>query len=242
MLEFELVLPCYNEEKSLETILKRAVEAAKESGYTPETFQLALVENGSKDNSSAVMDQLKASPLGVWFRKVPVNPNLGYGWGVWTGLQSTTAKYVSWSHADQQCDPKDAFRALDIIKKSGNDKLLVKGRRTGRDWKDKFVSRTFETLAWFILGIYVYDTNAQPKVFSRNLLSHLKNPPLNFAFDLYVLFNAKKAGYQFETISVLFPPRIHGMSNWASNFAGRYKTFLNMIAYMFRLSRDEGRS
>lgn len=241
MLEFQMVLPCYNESKSLKFLLERAVTAAKEAGYDSTRFQLVLVENGSADNSKEVLAELEAGPWAKWFTKVLVPQNKGYGYGVLQGLKSTEAPIIGWSHADQQCDPKDAFVALKKLKDSKEDKILVKGVRSGRNWKDKWVTHVFETLAFLILGVGTKELNAQPKIFSRELLNHLGDPPYNFAFDLYVLYSALKAGYQVMTIPVLFPPRVHGVSNWASNFFSRYKTILGMVKYMFQLSRTQGR-
>lgn len=240
MRHFELVVPAYNEAKNLEKLVNRAVEAAQISGYTSEQFQLVLVNNGSADNSAQVMEQLQKTSVGPWFRVVTVTHNQGYGYGVHKGLKSTDAKYVAWSHADLQCDPNDAFKALKILEAS-TEKTLVKGVRSGRDWKDKMVSRVFELFARVLLGLKVYEMNAQPKVFSKDLLGYVTNPPKTFAFDLYVLYQAQKAGYEFKTVDVLFPPRIHGVSNWASNFMSRYKTILGMINYMRQLGREEGR-
>jgi hypothetical protein len=65
-------------------------------------------------------------------------------------------------------------------------------------------------------------------------------PPKTFAFDLYVLYHAQKAGLAIETIPVVFPPRVHGLSNWSSHFLSRYKTILGMIKYMWDLRKAEG--
>lgn len=239
-MKFQLVLPCYNEAKSLQVLIDRARRAAQEAGYSSQEFGLVLVENGSKDNSREVLAQLAADPeRAPWFRMVPVDINQGYGFGLWQGLSATTAEYVGWSHADQQCDPADAFRALEIIRKEPDARILVKGVRRGRDWKDRIVSRVFEILAWIILGSWIREVNAQPKVFSRELLSHLPQPPKTFAFDLYVLHQALRSGYRFRTISVLFPPRVHGVSNWAATFVGRYRTILGMIRYMLELRSSQ---
>ncbi len=240
MLEFELVLPCYNEGDSIEALLKRACAAAESAGYDSTRFQLVLVDNGSRDHSQSVFQKLKTSELGSWFRSVHVEVNQGYGFGLSTGLKTATAKYVAWSHADQQCDPKDAFKALDVLK-SSDPKTLVKGVRFGRNWKDVCVSRVFEFFARLFLGLKVYEVNAQPKVFPKELLKEIKNPPKTFAFDLYVLYVAARAGYQTKTIDVLFPPRVHGVSRWASTFIGRYKTIWGMLKYMRTLSQTEGR-
>ncbi len=243
---YELVLPCYNEGPSLEKIVKRAIEAAKAYAMTAKDFRLILVENGSRDQSLAIMKNLKADPeCAEWFAIVEVPQNKGYGHGVWQGLMCTTAPYVSWSHSDQQCDPMDAFKALHVLRNSERSgtsleplPYLIKGRRFGRSLQEQLVSRVFEILALLILGKFIYEINAQPKVFSRRLLDLIKNPPKDFSFDLYVLYVALKNNYKLKTIDVSFPPRVHGLSNWAHTLASRRKTIWNMILYMFELRKE----
>lgn len=242
-LRFELVLPCYNESKSIEKLVQRAVGAARERGLSPEEFRLVLVENGSRDNSREVLSTLKNGELGLWFRVVEVNENRGYGFGLHCGLKTTAAPIVGYSHADQQCDPRDAITAFFMIeeRKTGTPAALIKGRRSGRNWKDFLVSRVFETIAGTVLNLWVFDVNAQPKVFRRDLVAELECAPNDFAFDLYALYRARKLGWQIETIPVLFPPRIHGFSNWAHSFRSRFKTIRKIIEFMFSLQRREGR-
>lgn len=245
MMELELVLPCYNESKSLNALVRRVVLAAEEFKFSSAQFQLVLVENGSGDDSFSVMSRLKDSPLGNWFRIVKIEQNQGYGFGLHSGLKTTSAKFVAYSHADMQCDPRNVFVALDCLKekqlKESNWKWVVKGYRHDRNWKDRLVSRVFETFSFLFLGLKLVEINAQPKVFPRELLSEIVEPPSTFAFDLYFLFRAKKANYNIEIVPVKFPPRLHGVSNWASSFLSRYKTIGGIIRYMFDLSRREGR-
>lgn len=240
MPKFELVVPAYNESKNLEMVVKRAVDAAVRNQFTPNDFQFVVVNNGSKDNSTEVLSILLKGEFAPWFRVVNVEINQGYGYGVWQGLKSTSADIIGWSHADMQCDPADAIKAFRIVSENLPQKVLVKGVRSGRDWKDRFVSRFFEFLGRLILGLRVYEINAQPKVFSRELLPKIANPPFTFAFDMYVLYQAQKQGYQLKTISVDFPPRIHGVSHWGAVFFSRYKTIFGIIRYMFRLRKNEG--
>lgn len=239
---FELVVPAYNEAKNLHSVIERAVKSAQDSGFSSDEFKLLVVNNGSQDDSAKVLTELKATSLGPWFRVVHVTVNQGYGFGVYSGLRETQADVVGWSHADMQCDPLNAFKAYEVFHaQEGSSPWLVKGTRSGRNWKDILVSRVFEFIARVVLGLKAREVNAQPKVFNKELLSHIKNPPNTFAFDLYVLYCAEKAGYKTKEINVLFPPRIHGVSNWASTFLGRYKTILGMIKYIVQLTRTEGR-
>ncbi len=241
MPELELVLPCYNEARSLPRLVERARSAALAAGFNATTFQLILVENGSKDDSARVLAELGQGELQDWFRVVRVPVNQGYGYGLTRGLAATRAPVVAWSHADQQCDPADVFVAYRRLRDLGTEKVLVKGRRLQRHWRDVVVSRVFEGCARVTLGIVCSEVNAQPKVFPRALLVSLTNPPKGFAFDLYVLYQAAKRGYRVDTIPVLFPPRVHGLSNWAGTFVGRYRTILGMLRYMAMLSLSEGR-
>lgn len=239
--KFELVVPAYNEAKNLQMLISRTVEAAQKSGMSSKDFNLLVVNNGSADDSEFVLNELKKTDLADWFSIVKVPINQGYGFGILSGLKASQAPLVGWSHADLQCDPANAFTAMKIVSESIPGNVLVKGTRTGRNWKDIVVSRVFETIARVVLGLNVHEVNAQPKVFKRDLLKFLENPPKTFAFDLYVLYCAKKHQYEIKTIPVNFPPRIHGVSNWASSFLGRYKTILGMIRYILHLAKTEGR-
>lgn len=237
---FELVVPAYNESENLPDLVTRTVAACQKAGLNSETFQLVLVNNGSTDASAEILQQLKDGPQGAYFRVVCVFKNQGYGHGIKAGLDATTADFVGWSHADMQCDPLDAFKALAVLRKSSK-KALVKGYRSGRNWKDQLVTRVFEGSAKALLGVHLDEINAQPKVFHRSLLPFLKNPPTGISFDLYVLYHALKQGYLVKTIDVLLPPRIHGTSKWASHFLMRYKTFARVLRDISKISFQEGR-
>lgn len=244
MTDFELVVPAYNEGKNLPLLLSRCAESAQAQGFTPASFQLVIVENGSTDDSEEILRDLKDGPLGPWFRIVSIFPNQGYGYGLMKGLATTTAPLVGWSHADMQTDPMDAFLAAKIIQEKDHTalaaKYLVKGERQGRNWKDVLVSRVFAFCASLILGLDVNEINAQPKVFNRDLLRHLVNPPVTFGFDLYALFHAQKAGYVFEPIRVKFPDRQHGLSKWSATLSSRRRTIIGLLRYMWQLRKLEG--
>ena len=157
------------------------------------------------------------------------------------GLQDTQAPFIAWSHADEQCEPYDAFRGFEILRHQPVPLGVVKGTRLGRDKKNAAVTHVFEFLARLILGLNIKEINAQPKVFHRQLLNTFSNPPKTFAFDLYGLFMASKHGYRIESFPVSFPNRVHGLSKWSSTILSRSKTIFGMILFMIKLAFQEGR-
>lgn len=241
MKTLSLILPCYNEAKSLPQLVKRALSCAESRQIPPEQFQLILVENGSRDNSLQVMEEIKNQERGKYIQIVKVSPNEGYGNGIYQGLLAAKSDFVGWSHADEQCDPDDVFRAWDVLQQEETP-TLVKGRRYGRKFSDRFVSKVFEIVAIVLLGLNLKEINAQPKLFPKELISDLKRPPKDFAFDLYTLFQAKKNKYHIKEIDVHFAPRAHGESNWSSSFRSKFRTVKRMIEFMFQMKKQETRS
>lgn len=226
-----IALPCYNEALALPEILDGFVESATRNGFTSDTFQLVVVDNGSVDDTSQVLDRLLADErLRPWVRRVQVATNQGYGFGVHAGLRACDAPYVGWTHADGQCPPDDVFKAYRAAAALPNS--LCMGRRVGRPVGAWLFSRAYDLVVFALLGRLVYDINAQPKVFERGLVAELRNPPLGFDFDLYVLLRAKEKGIQFQSIPVEFAERRHGSSNWSATYRSRLRTIRSVLKFV----------
>ncbi|MDQ2730236.1 MAG: glycosyltransferase family 2 protein, partial [Armatimonadota bacterium] len=112
ILQLSVVLPCYNESRGLKAILDSFQKAGRGVDY-----ELILVNNGSTDDTTAVLQTLL--PAYPFARTVTIEQNQGYGHGLMTGLQSAIAPVVAWSHADLQTDPADVFRALHLFQQNG---------------------------------------------------------------------------------------------------------------------------
>ena len=235
-MELSLVIPCYNEARSLPELIERVALALDDAALSADQFELVLVDNGSSDGSWEVMIDLSKVESFAFLRPKRVLKNQGYGHGMFEGLKASEGRVVATSHADLQCEPSDVFRAYDLWLERQADSagahVMVKGVRSGRPLPAQLVSRLFDVASLLLLQRWLYETNAQPKVFTSELITSLTAPPKDFCFDLYLLLCALREGYQLETIPVEFPPRPYGESHWASSFSGRWGTFARFIRYM----------
>jgi glycosyltransferase involved in cell wall biosynthesis len=228
--QLSVVLPCYNESRGIEAILKRFAEVGAGAD-----FELILVDNGSRDETPQVLQSLL--PKYPFARSVRVEVNQGYGHGIFTGLRAARGEILAWSHADLQTDPADVFQALAVYRKSAQPRMtLVKGVRHGRRVGERVISLGMGIVASTIFRRKLTEINAQPKVFHRSLLALATNPPIDFNFDVYMLVTAKRAGYHIETIRVKFPPRQYGHSNWARTWKSKLRTIWRSVKYMARLA------
>ncbi|MDD6237510.1 MAG: glycosyltransferase family 2 protein [Clostridiales bacterium] len=206
-MRISIVVPCYNEAENIPLILERFGEVIK-----TDEVEVILVNNGSTDNSAAVLEELL--PKYPFAKTVLVPVNQGYGYGILQGLDSAQGEYIGWTHADMQTDPADVLKALEIIRGSADKNIYVKGNRKGRPLFDQFFTwgmGFFETLYF---RTPMDDINAQPNIFPREFYNSWENPPYDFSLDLYAVYMAKKAGMSVVRFPVLFPERIHGESKW----------------------------
>lgn len=228
--QLSVVLPCYNEARGIEAILNRFAEVSESRD-----FELILVDNGSRDNTPDVLRSLL--PKYPFARSVRIEVNQGYGHGIYTGLKAARGEVLAWSHADLQTDPGDIFRALKEYRAATQPaRTLVKGHRHGRRLGERVVSFGMGTIATLIFRTPLWEINAQPKVFHRNLLDHATNPPIDFNFDVYMLVQAKRNGWNLSSIAVQFPPRQYGHSNWARTWKSKARTMWRSFKYMLRLA------
>ncbi len=235
-----VVVPCYNEEKNIPLIIARFKEAlSRYTGSAP--VEIILVNNGSLDQSAAIMEKEIESSGSKQFRIETVKVNQGYGFGILSGLRAAKGDVLAWTHADMQTDPYDVFLAFEHYKSTlaakgcKPDAILVKGRRIGRKFGEWAFTLGMSFISSVILQSLLFDINAQPKLFHRSLFQSLKDPPWDFSLDLYLLYTARFRGIKIHTIDVRFVPRIHGESKWAFSFKSKYKTILRTIRYIIGL-------
>ncbi|MEM1149818.1 MAG: glycosyltransferase family 2 protein [Pseudomonadota bacterium] len=230
-----LIIPCYNEAANLPGLVARCLVLAGTTGG-----EVILVDNGSSDDTPAVLQKLLASQTAV--RSLRVDVNEGYGHGIVSGLRAAKGEVIGWTHADLQTDPMDAARALRVFQQSETPELLyVKGLRKARPLADTVFTAGMSLFETVLMGRILRDVNAQPNLMNRSVVDAWTDPPKDFSLDLFALANAKKRGLDVVRIPVLFPERIHGQSSWNVDWAAKRKFIGRTLDYSFRLRRSFAR-
>lgn len=231
-----IVIPCHNEEKNIPLLLERFL-ALREK----ESFELVLVNNASSDGTRAAMERVAADAK-YQFVRVVDEPTPGYGRAIMTGLRAATGDALSWTHADLQTDPADVLTAFEKYKEiadRGDRRYVLRGVRVSkRPLLDRIFTRGMEFAASSFLGQKLREINAQPKVFGKEFLSLLTNPPEDFSFDLYWLSTVIAAGCKVEEIPVRFAERARGESKSAATLGKKIKTGKSVLRYMWRLRME----
>lgn len=215
-----LVAPCYNEARGLPALL--AAFAAAGAGRD---FELILVDNGSTDDTPAVL--AAELPKYPFARSLRVEPNRGYGGGILAGLAAAGGAYHGWTHADLQFPAAAAFEALERARALGPE-AYVRGARLGRPAADRFFTAALGLVYSACLGARLRDMSGQPVVFSAGLLDGA-NPPSDFSLDAFSLALALRRGWRVERFGVVVAPRAAGRSSWNSGLRSRLALALRYL-------------
>lgn len=228
---FSLVVPCYNEARSLPDLIRRCRFVAEEG-----EGEVILVDNGSTDDTPHVLCSLFEKESGARVRTIRVEVNRGYGFGITSGLAEATAPLIGWTHADLQTDPIDLLRGLSLIT-DFHQPFLLKGRRYGRPVSDRFFTAGMSMFETALFGRRMTDINSQPTLFPRELMEIWGTPPRDFSLDLFTMHAALLAGYEVVRFPVLVAPRRFGTSSWNVDFAAKRRFIKRTLDYSFTLRR-----
>lgn len=228
-MRLSLVIPCYNEAKSLQLLVPRCAELSRRCGC-----EVVLVDNGSSDDTPAVLPPLLSAASGV--RSVRVEQNQGYGFGILSGLRAAEGDVLGWTHADIQTDPLDAVRGFAFFRDAtAPERLFVKGARYGRPLSDVVFTAGMSAFETILLGCRLSDINAQPTLFHRSFFETWTDPPHDFSIDLYAFALARRAKFEVKRFPVKFGARAFGTSRWNTGWKAKLKFISRTLDYSFRL-------
>lgn len=231
-----VVLPCYNEKDNLSALFQRLDLLLEKDA----SIEIVLVNNGSTDGSDVVFEEEIKKRDGKNIRVCHVEKNIGYGFGILSGLRASKGDVLAVTHADQQTDPMDVLKAYQIYSKANDDTVLVKGYRKNRKASEAIFSFGMGVLASLVLGCRLTEINAQPKLFSKKFFNQYQDKaPYDFSLDLYFLYQAKKNGNILD-FPVFFSKRIAGEAKGGSGSSWKVKKKLikRSFNYIFELKKQ----
>ncbi len=201
-----IVLPAYNEQDSIERAIRDAATAV---GPLVESFELVVVDDGSRDKTSKILRRL--SEDGSLNLNVNYHPvNRGYGAALRTGFREARGSLIFYTDSDNQFDLTELGDFLPLMK----DWDAVLGYRMDRQDPlfRKLVSKSYNLLASTAFGMSVGDLNCSFKLFRREALLSLELESDNFFIDTELVVRLHRAGWRYLEKGVRHYPRTAGRS------------------------------
>lgn len=190
-----VIMPAYNEEGAITEAVadvERCVLANVPGA------QLLVIDDGSKDRTGAVLDELSARNPDVL---VVHQPNGGHGSALLTGLSATDADYVMLLDSDRQI-PLDPFPQFWEAMTAGHDAAFGV-RRTRHDPAIRLVlTRIIRIAIAVMFRVRLYDANVPFKVLRSNVWRAAQPliPQGTLAPSLFLAIVTKRHGYDVVEI------------------------------------------
>jgi len=202
-----VVIPLYNEEKSLEELYNRAILSLQSLS---DSFEFIFVDDGSTDNSFSVLRDLHKR--GNQVKVIRFRKNFGKAAALSAGFKEAQGEIIVTLDADLQDLPEEIPA---LIKKMDEGYDLVSGWKFKR--KDSFLrkiaSRLFNSVTSFYTGVKIHDFNCGLKCYRREVTEEIE---LYGELYRYIPAIAKWKGFKVGEVKVNHRPRVHGKSKYGS--------------------------
>lgn len=203
-----LVIPCYNEEKTLESCIDKVVEIA-DDGLE---LELIVVDDCSKDKSRLVAKKIAERIPGL--RVLHHDVNQGKGAALRTGIKHATGEFVGIQDADLEYDPMDLKRLLVPLRLGEADVVL--GSRflsTGYHrvlyfWHSQG-NRFLTLLSNMLTDLNLTDMETCYKLFRREVIQSIEIEENRFGFEPEVVAKISQARLRIYEMGISYRGRTY---------------------------------
>tara|TARA_B100001250_G_C19791270_1_gene786626 strand:- start:1091 stop:1780 length:690 start_codon:yes stop_codon:yes gene_type:complete len=204
MLTLSVIIPVYNEEKTILEILKKLSDI-KKSGHS---FQVVVINDGSTDNTEKILNDNK----NLIDKLITNEQNKGKGYSVKKGLEFSEGKYIIFQDADLEYDPNEFVKFLKLIEKFEPD-LIIGSRFIYSEYtrSHNILNKLGNNLITFLFNL-IYNTTFTDiyscyACFKKNLLDFNSLKTSGFEQHAEILCKVVKKGKKFYEIPISYNGR-----------------------------------
>jgi glycosyltransferase involved in cell wall biosynthesis len=199
--------PAHDEEANIEGLVAEALDSLP---GIAETFEVIAVNDGSRDRTQALADELTAAHPGV-VRAVHHPTNLGYGAALRSGFAASRYELVAFTDGDRQFRVEDVGRLTERLAATDHPDVVVGYRiRRADPLVRTLYARAYRLANRIFFGLRVTDVDCACKLFRREALEDIHVESDGAFFSAELLIKLRAAGRSVVEVGVPHYPRTAG--------------------------------
>lgn len=199
--------PAHNEEANVEGLVDEALATLPSLA---ETFEIVIVDDGSRDATGRLADALAARQPDV-VRVVHHPTNQGYGAALRSGFRAARYEHVGFTDGDRQFRVADLGRLIDRLAEPDQPDVVVGDRIKRADPLVRTVyARLYRLANRIFFGLRVRDVDCACKLFRRAALRGIAVESGGAFFSAELLIKLEAAGRSVVEVGVPHYPRTAG--------------------------------
>jgi glycosyltransferase involved in cell wall biosynthesis len=226
-----VILPAHNEEAAIAGTLQNVLET-----LTPwvEDFEVVVVNDGSRDNTRAIVEAAAARDPRIRLINHPVNQ--GYGAALVSGFEAVTRELAFFMDADGQFDIHDIEQFFPLIEHYD----AVLGYRIKRQdtWMRKLNAWGWKCLVRLVFGLRVRDIDCAFKLYRARFFQEHRLETRGAMINTEILYKFTRAGYTYTEVGVHHLPRRGGRATGAKPSVIA-RAFRELLVYAWKWRREE---
>ena len=214
-----IVVPCYNEEESVPSLVERLRILVK----SQPNWEVVFVNDGSCDRTGKLLDE--AAAKFEWARVCHHPTNLGLGAGVRTGLLNTCSPYVCTIDSDGSYPPESLPHFVDLLI-AGADIVTASPWHPDNDTAEGGLHRLILSrgVSWcyrIVTRAHLYTFTALFRAYRREVVDRVGFESNGFPAVTEILIRAIAHGYRVAEVPMPLLPRERGESKMSLGKAVR---------------------
>lgn len=205
-----IIIPVFNEKEIIINTLKTIINFLVKKEYP---YELIIVDDASTDDTvKIIQDFLKTNSQPIILLKN--NINRGKGYAVRKGVLVSRGEYILFTDADLSTPIEELDKLLFFIKNGYDIVIGSRGLKQSQlirrqVWYREKMGKIFNLLVRILILKGIKDTQCGFKIFKTEVAKKifLKTKINRFAFDVEVLFIAKKFNYKIKEVAITWKNR-----------------------------------